>query len=474
MTSICTTFSDRAVLETIVSAGVTSARQADHPILVSYTIRTSFADALALFEAGRALEEQAFLWIDAARDHTIAAVGVAHQIAHTGADRFNRVRQSWSSLFNQALIEGHNQLPAAGPTLLGGFAFDADSPRTALWSDFADASLVLPQLQLTTYGGDAALTYNLVVTPTTDPETTVDELFRLYDDVTFFASNRSPACPHPIVDTCDVLPADAWQAIVGNTVAAIKRGAFDKAAIARSIRLTSDRVFDVGQALRYLRDTYPSAYIFAVTRGESCFLGATPERLVGVQAGAVRATGLAGTARRGTTAAEDAQIGAALLQSGKERHEHDVVVRMLRDVLATACDNVTAADVPELLKLNNVQHLYTPVTGRLRNGRTLLDLVARLHPTPAVGGLPRAAARAFIRENERLDRGWYSGPIGWLDARGEGEFVVALRCGLVQGDTATLFAGNGIVDRSEPEREYAETCLKFQPMLKALGAAQNS
>jgi isochorismate synthase len=264
-------------------------------------------------------------------------------------------------------------------------------------------------------------------------------------------------------------PASDWKRLIADTVWDIEHGKFEKVALARSLQVRVEHPIDIGRVLGRLRGAYPTASIFAFAHDDVCLLGATPERLVGVRSGIVRASGLAGTARRGTTAGEDALLGRQLLESSKDRHEHAVVVDMLRAAFAELCVDTHAPAEPRLVKLNNVQHLYTPVTGRLRAPFTLLDLIDRLHPTPAVGGLPRAAALDHIRLREGLDRGWYAAPIGWLDARGEGDFAVALRCGVVQGKQALIFAGAGIVQDSDPDEEYAETWLKFQPMLGALG-----
>jgi isochorismate synthase len=178
---------------------------------------------------------------------------------------------------------------------------------------------------------------------------------------------------------------------------------------------------------------------------------------------------LASTIRRGETAEQDRLLGEALLNNPKERAEHDVVVRALRSGLAELCEEVAPIGTPVLLKVRNVQHLLTTIVGRVTEGRDLLDLVERLHPTPAVGGAPRERALALIRSIEQLDRGWYAGPIGWLDARGEGEFSVALRSALLRGAEASLFAGCGIVADSDPAAEYEESRWKLRPVLAALG-----
>ncbi|HEY8309206.1 MAG TPA: chorismate-binding protein, partial [Gemmatimonadaceae bacterium] len=211
-------------------------------------------------------------------------------------------------------------------------------------------------------------------------------------------------------------------------------------------------------------------YVFGCWHGDSVFVGATPERLVRLDGRDVQASSLAGSVSRGATAAEDAKHATLLLTSTKDRAEHEIVRRALCAGLERLCDDVAAAEGPALLSLPNVHHLHTAVSARLRDGHTLLQLVAQLHPTPAVGGEPRNAALRFIREYEKMDRGWYAGPIGWLQ-RDRGEFAVALRSALVSGADALMFAGCGVVADSDPEQEYAESLLKLRPMQIALSAA---
>ena len=254
----------------------------------------------------------------------------------------------------------------------------------------------------------------------------------------------------------------------------LQRGAFEKVVLARDIYVTLDdpiAAFDISLTLQRLRESYPTAYVFAIQRGDRFFVGATPERLVQAQDGQIHTMALAGSAQRGANPAEDQQFGAELLQSEKNNNEHAIVVTMVREALKNHCANVYVAASPQLLKLKNVQHLQTPIDGDLIPGRCILDVMADLHPTPAVGGFPRQAALAAIRDTEKLDRGWYAGPLGWIGASGHGEFAVALRSGLIDGGKATLFAGCGIVSNSDPQLEFAESCLKFQVMLRGLSGS---
>ena len=263
-------------------------------------------------------------------------------------------------------------------------------------------------------------------------------------------------------------PAGRWQAMVAAALEAIGRGALHKVVLSRRVRVRGPAAFDPGLAVRRLRAAYPGCFVFAVARDREAFVGATPERLVRLRGGRLDTAALAGSTARGATPEADERLGRALLASPKERAEHALVVEMLRQALAPLCRVLSVPPEPRLLRLGNVQHLYTPISGAVE-GRSVLELVERLHPTPAVGGWPRAAALEFIRTHEPGSRGWYAAPVGWVDRRGEGEFAVAIRSGLLRGAEAWLFAGCGIVAGSDPAREYEETRLKLRPLLAALG-----
>jgi isochorismate synthase len=407
-----------------------------------------------------------------------------------------------------------------------------ESTRGTPWEGFPAGRLTLPRLSLATAGGASVLTVNSVLSATTDVEAARARLLRWCETVLSQTATArgprlrggqttGPAVPRPAtavawqttgtavpgrragmhyvcrrraepdrsrrslpsrqagsprsrrhdedVQVDDLLPRWEWEALVEDAARACRTGALEKVVLARAVRARAQAPFDPAVALERLRDAYPNAYVFAVARGPRCFLGATPERLVRLRDGAVDAACLAGSAPRGETPEEDARLGTALLASVKDRAEHAVVVRSVRAALEGVCSDVHSPDVPRLLRLRNVQHLYTPVDGQVSWPTCVLDLVQRLHPTPAVGGYPREGALRFIRAREGLDRGWYAGPVGWLDRRGDGEFAVALRSALLHGAEATLFAGSGIVAQSRASDEYAETCLKLHPMLNALG-----
>jgi isochorismate synthase len=263
-----------------------------------------------------------------------------------------------------------------------------------------------------------------------------------------------------------------WKEKVFSIVKEIESGAVDKLVLARSMNVHSPQQFDPGVVLQKLRVGYSHCTLFAFASKQRCFVGATPERLLRLKGRTARTDCLAGSTRRGATADEDQALGEALLADRKERREHALVMLALRNVLEPLCARLSTPETPSLLRLPNVQHLHTPIKGELREASDIFTLVAALHPTPATGGLPQETACPFLRTYEDFDRGWYAGPVGWVDGQGGGEFAVAIRSALLHGREARLYAGCGIVEGSDPEREYAESCLKLRPMLWALNSTQ--
>ncbi|MFE3781318.1 isochorismate synthase MenF [Amycolatopsis sp. NPDC059090] len=246
-------------------------------------------------------------------------------------------------------------------------------------------------------------------------------------------------------------------------------GDLDKVVLARSAELFADGIIDPAALFAALADADPDGYVFSVDMGGKTLVGASPELLVSVRDGLARANPLAGSARRVVDPVRDAQIATALLASPKDKHEHEIVVAAVADGLAPLCRDLRIPDTPELLSTVTMWHLSTPITARPRAGVSALELALALHPTPAVCGSPRGVARQVIAETEPFDRGFYTGMVGWTDARGDGEWVVTIRCGEVEDDRLRLFAGAGIVAGSTPEAELAETDAKFRTLLAVLG-----
>jgi isochorismate synthase len=356
-----------------------------------------------------------------------------------------------------------------GPRYLGGFAFDPAQPAAPEWAAFPNGQLVLPRLLLQIGDKRATLTATVLIEPGADWTTELAATLSELDEVQ--ESPAVPAVARPAqVEAIEEAPApEVWREAVARTAADVRAGRYAKVVLARQQRVRLAGAADVAAALRSLRESYPGAFVFALGTPGGCFLGATPERLIRLDGAEVATLCLAGTIARGATPEEDARLAEALFNSAKDREEHAVVVRAIRDALAPVCDEVLMPDTPQIMRIRNLQHLATPVRARLRGDRCVLDLVERLHPTPAVGGIPRADALVAIREREGFGRGWYAGAVGWVDANGGGEFAVALRSALLLPEMAVLYAGAGIMGDSDPASEYAETALKLRPMRAALG-----
>lgn len=460
--------------------GVREAQRSGRTTVVSVSAPAPELDVVTLFERGQSVTADRYLWAQPDEDFALVGLGIARAIDVVEATRFRQAADAWRHLMLGAIHEGPRTAgPGVGPILLGGFSFDTRRGDSRLWQGYPPGHLVLPRLLFTRARGESWVTYNTVVSAASDPDAEAARLAALNhllfepDDLPWQADQKPQrlGAPRPAsITEHELRPADEWQADVANAVRAIRRGELEKVVLARAVQLQSEQPFSPASALRHLMSHYPDCYLFAVARGQSCFLGATPEQLVRLREREVKAMSLAGSIGRGQTREEDERLGRALLASAKDRDEHAVVVRAMVEALGGVCSRLQVSETPELLKLGNIQHLCTPLTGQLSDSHTLLDLVERLHPTPAVGGRPRNAALQLIRECEKLDRGWYAGAVGWLDQEGEGEFCVAIRSALLHANEATLFAGCGIVTDSDPEREYAESRLKLRPMLDALTA----
>jgi isochorismate synthase len=467
--------------ERILGLARQRSRRLGRPILVSWTRPAALADTISFFESPE-LEAPDYepaptatgpisptaprrvLWLRPDSEEGFVGVGCAALIEGRGSERFEQVGEAWRKLLADALIGDADDLPDAagwhpGPMLLGGFSFDPQRPSTALWEAFPDARFVLPERMLSARHGASWVTTNVLVDALDSSEATLGEPSELLP-------TRTAASTRP-------LDAREWQQLVGTVAAGIGDGQLgvDKVVLARAHQVGCELPIDPATALRKLADAYPTCTVFAVDHGEATFLGATPERLIGLERGEASTMALAASIGRGATPAEDDALATRLLTDPKERREHEVVVDTLRADLARdgLCFSVVADPEPRIRRLANLQHLLTSIRAQVRPGTTVLDLVERLHPSPAVGGFPRERALELLREREALDRGWYAAPVGWIDRHRDGEFVVALRSALVHRESATLFAGCGIVADSNPAAEYAEWQWKLRPMLAALG-----
>ncbi len=468
----------------LFTQAIDQAHDLAHDVLLSASFALDPHDPLALFSALPTSQQNRFFWSRPSEQRSLVGFDIATTITTNATDGIQSATAQWRALQHDAIIypapHTDSRIPAhiSGPIFFGGFAFDPSHLQTALWQDFPAGLLILPRLLFQRDEDQATLTINALISATETPDpasihATIAEIEHTL--ATIHAQLSAPITTDVVLSKepvefseHDLLPASTWKNIVQSAVQTIRTGYLEKVVLARSVGITANHPFDIHTTLQRLSDNYPGAYIFALQNGSRTFIGATPERLICGTDGQLQTMALAGSAPRGATPEQDIALGAELLHNPKNRGEHQVVVDTIKTALASLCSHIQVQETPRLRKLQNIQHLETPISGDLLLGRSILEAIEYLHPTPAVGGFPRAAALAFIRQHEGLDRGWYAGPIGWVGSGGNGEFAVALRSALVDDNHATLFAGCGIVADSNPQSEYQESCLKLQVMRHAL------
>ncbi|MFD1851189.1 isochorismate synthase [Oceanobacillus bengalensis] len=435
--------------------------------LVSYTKRINTVNPFQFFEAAKQTEKNRIFWMSSNKEFYLVGIGCASEMMSEKSEtRFNETKDKWNNVLNKAVIHNGYEVPGTGIVALGGMSFDPEKQTTTLWENYKASHFVIPEYMLTVYRDTCYLTVNVKVTKNDHPTQLANEIKDM----------ESTLCHETIIEdeilsiiNKEEIDALQWKETVRKATDEIKKASADKIVLAREMRLTFNRRANIGLILQNLLESQPNSYIFAFEQGEDCFVGATPERLVKLENARLFSTCLAGTAPRGKTPEEDSVIRYELLHDEKNLEEHQFVVQMIKAAMEDYCTDLKIPSEPVIYPLRNLQHLYTPVTGILKKGFSIFDIIEKLHPTPALGGSPKDKSLVFIRENEVLDRGWYGAPVGWMDSNNNGEFAVAIRSALVQGDEASLFAGCGVVKDSIPEQEYEETNMKFLPMLSVLG-----
>jgi salicylate biosynthesis isochorismate synthase/menaquinone-specific isochorismate synthase len=421
---------------------VSAARDAGHEVLL---IERPMPDAVSVAALGRAY------------DIVAAEGGVALEDAGSkvidfepGDDRLRAAARLWRRLRESMPPAGQ---VGAGPVAVGGFAYRPDREPSGPWSGFPALLLRVPALAVTRMRGR---TFATAAAPA------AEALLDLAP-----TGVRAPAARR--LDVTSVRNPVAWTAAVEAAANRLRAGEAAKVVLAREVVARGDGVVSAGMVARALRAAYPSCFTYLVTGADgTAFAGASPELLVRRSGRRAYSQPMAGSVARGTNEAEDDRLADQLESSVKDKAEHRLVSEFVVDALRPFARSVIARP-PEVVRFTNIQHLATTVTAELAEPPAeALDLAAALHPTPAVGGWPRAAADVLIDELEGLERGWYAGAVGWIDGRGDGEFAVALRCGLLWEDGARLYAGVGVMPDSDPARELEETELKFRALLMAL------
>jgi isochorismate synthase len=396
-------------------------------------------------------------------DLVVAGIGIAHELRGHGAERWQQVIDAAAALKTEHRVEIDGVMGAFGdlgfarPRFLGGAAFAPGSAERAPWTGFGDAWFVLPRW---TYVSNGVRAMFVLAAPDDDGHWP-SELARLH---ALAASTATPAWQPGLVEL-QPAPADEWRTQVTDITSAIAHGACSKVVAARTCHVALSGPVEIASLMTALDERHPDCVRALIhPPGAGTLVAATPERLVRRDGKSVYCDALAGTI---SNASYDARE--KLLASTKDRREHAIVVDAIRTALEDVDAEIDAPSEPAVRALRHVLHLHTPFRATLREPRHVLELVARLHPTPAVGGTPTPAAIEWIKTHEPVARGWYASPVGWFDFDGNGELAVAIRSGVIAGNRAHLWAGAGIVAGSDPDRELAETEAKLRAMLGALG-----
>jgi salicylate biosynthesis isochorismate synthase/menaquinone-specific isochorismate synthase len=462
-----------------VADALVRARARGEAVVAAVTLPTAAGtDPVAVVHASRGSGDAWFCLEQPERDgFALAALGSAMDIEARGPGRFREVAETWRRVSAAASADAPKPRgggeaatgppPGAGLIAVGGFAFAPDGGSSPAWAGFAPASLTVPEVSLTRRGGDVRLTLAVRVEPDDTVEGALERTERRA------AALRS--APLPLLDPAPAerarvsgaMPPEHYVSAVARAVERIRAGELEKVVLAREVVVHAAAGHDPAAILGVLREAFPGCYVFGVGRGDAAFVAASPELLVRREGQRASTMALAGSTRRSADPGVDDHLGEQLLRSAKDREEQAIVARRIERTLRSRAVWVTAPEEPVLARMANIQHLATPIRAQLAEPIGALDLAGLLHPTPAVGAEPRESVRA-IPELEGMDRGWYAGAVGWTDAAEDGELCVALRCALLRGPEARLYAGVGVVRDSDPAAELAETEIKLEALLPVL------
>lgn len=418
----------------------TRSSEAD-PVIVTVPAPMAPPDALL-----RAFPNEASLLWDPPQSPACSGLGVAHMI-RTDSEAIARFFDRTDHIADAA---------SPAPRVFGGASFAPGAASSRPWDGFGDGFLLLPTW---TYRVDERAWLSFAASASNG--TTLDAVLDAFDAIWGSLERPIGVIPSPVsVRRIEEADRGTWSRQVEQIRGEIRRGVFEKVVAARHCVVELETGAGSLDVLKRLEHRFPGCTRFALWRDGATFLGATPELLVSRRGRSVLSEALAGSTAHGDAA--------RMMASAKERAEHQVVVHEILKALEPFCDSLRSASEPSVRELPNVLHMQTPVEGHLREPSHVLELVRALHPTPAVGGVPTEEAIRWIVAHEALPRGWYSAPVGWVDAAGDGEFVVALRSGLLRDGKAWVYAGAGIMADSDPDAEYVETELKMQALLGAL------
>ncbi|MEG4291289.1 isochorismate synthase [Microcoleus sp. C2C3] len=403
------------------------------------------------------------------KSFAIAALDSAIHLTVAGTERFALAQNFIQSCLARTITIGTERLPFSGPHFFCSFAFFDENVATN--SYFPPGTVFLPKWQITRLKDSCTIVANAIINKDINVKKITEKIWQSFDKLESKKYQKITTNSNSLIALKQIPVKDSahFKTSVKSALKLIESQYFSKIVLSQAINVISPTPFSLIDSLNNLRLTYPGCYVFSTSNGKGQnFIGASPERLISIHNNQLVTDALAGSAPRGKSEVEDANLGKGLLNSEKDLREHQVVIDFIVDRLSKLGINPDFSPVPRLLQLSNIQHLWTPIRARISPEIHLLKILAQLHPTPAVAGVPRDIALQQIRGCESCDRSLYAAPIGWIDRTGNGEFAVGIRSALIDGDRAILYAGAGIVAGSEPEKELAEIQLKLQALLNAL------
>lgn len=409
----------------------------------------------------RAFSPPYFSWSPPSGPEFITA-GSAYTISTTGENRFANAVSEAIELDRKVNYESGDRT-IARPRLFGGAAFDPEHTGCAPWNDFPSLQFFLPRVQITRLGDQSFIT---VTEPTTNRTTPSETLVRVKEHIADDADNQDNN-PNVIELTRSVTNAE-WNTQVHGVMDRIADNEIKKVVLAQTLTASLDNGLDVPRIIENLKQTHPDCFQFLYSPSEeNTLFGSSPEQLISRKGLTIGTGALAGSIERGESPVEDEDLANTLRSRVKDQQEHTLVTEEIIEDIFPYCSAVFRDD-QRVMKLDSVQHLYTPITGLLSKPIHVLELVEAIHPSPAVGGIPSKKAATIIKNTENNVRGWYASPVGWFDFAGNGDFVVSIRSAVLDDSEAILYAGAGIVEDSDPALEWDEVQLKYQPVLDVL------
>ena len=442
-------------------------------ISLSYVINTidtlSVLNFLANQEKSSSLSDVIyFYWENTVNNEEILGYGATEHFSINTSNRFSDSKVCIKDCLSKIIKIREKKEINSFPRIFSSFTFSKNIDNSHY--PFPPAFIFLPYIQLTKLDNNSILTFNISVKKKTDIKRTTFKILAIKKSISFLKPYQSKKEEFNKIVRSHInsIKTQKFKNSVHLILRSIKENKFQKLVLADFLDLKNSQNFSIPRCLDNLRSYYPDCYVFAVNNGKNhCFVGASPERLLSVKNSKLITDALAGSSPRGKNKHEDFNLAQRLLKSSKERYEHQIVIKSIIESLLSIGLNPKVFPL-KVLKLSNIQHLWTPIYSELKPNTHPIDIVAILHPTPAVSGFPKAITCRKIEYYEQFIRGLYAAPLGWIDSNENSEFIVGIRSALISDNKARLYAGAGIVKESCSKQEFEEIQLKFEGLLKTL------